>query len=117
MKTFAQFLLEVGRLELRGLDWNTPVNWATIAQHIHDNTCMTARRTKDCGHPLCQEGQELANIADGAFEDYPPSQHDIERMIKFINKKKCADARIGRKCRHPACGKHEHYVDWLQGKI
>lgn len=117
MKTFLQFLKEVSRLDLRGSDWNSPINWASVAQHIHENTCFTARKTRDCGHPLCQEGQELANIADGAFEDYPPSQHDIERMIEFLKKKKCRDSRNGQNCRHQACGKHDHYIDWLEGKI
>lgn len=120
MKRFTQYLaskgllFEMGRI-VRG-DYDSPVSWSMVAQHLHDTCCSMARRNQDCMHPSCRESMELANIADAASMQ-PPERDDIERMIRKINSKKCDIARQGSTCNHPACAKHNRVIEWLSEQL
>jgi len=110
-----QRLNELNIATMQGDEWQSPVNWAVIEDHILGKTCSSRRQYGDCHHKSCQEGAELAELAHRAdMDEENLSDHQIDRMIKFINSKTCGVHRSGRKCGHRGCDYTVHLIEWLE---
>jgi hypothetical protein len=107
--------------------WTAEVSWFSIAEMAHEKACFERQRTGRCNcisgrkgnkYNPCDRaiGIEQNAIARGCDEPLP-NEWTLPAIVDWLlGHGTCNDARQGKFCKHRACDRTAHLVNWLEGK-